>query len=507
MEYDASLFESTEAILSLKESLKELNHAIFLAKRNIDKQLIKTKIRETRKALAHAIEDTGFVNPGAAQKLADWDMFEQNTHADFFDAEWMFGVKGGFDIVIGNPPYVNVEKIDKSIKNNIKLFSTAYQKFDLYVLFYEVGIKLLNSKGSLTYITSNKFLSQGYGLPLRQLLLKKRIKSLINFNYDVFDSATVRTCILTLMNDNNNDNTIHVIDVNEKKDKYKFEHRMYGKIHQSLFNETDENNFRISLTTEKTNVLSKIKDKCLLIEEICSVNYGLRPSSEKLGLKKEAFIHPTNTTGNYKKYFEGKDMGYWLVNNYQYIDYRPDVMYNAMFPQLFSNEKLVGIRTLSDITKLRFIYDNEGMYCNDSVVILTLWYLMKGVSYPTITRTISQKALNVSKEFSYKYIQGILNSQLIKFYFNELMYDGTHFYPNHMKQLPIKPSSHALQQPVIVLVDKILTTKKDNPQADTTELEQEIDRLVYHLYGLTYDEVLIVDPDTPITREEYENQK
>ncbi len=199
-------------------------------------------------------------------------------------------------------------------------------------------------------------------------------------------------------------------------------------------------------------------------------------------------------------------MGYWLVNNYQYLDYRPDVMYNAMFPQLFSNEKLVGIRTLSDISKLRFIYDQDGMYCNDSVVILTLWYLMEGVNYPTILRTISKKAIQTSKMYSYKYIQGILNSLLIKFYFNELMYDGTHFYPNHMKQLPIKPLPSVQQQPIITLVGKIHDFKKQDLHADTTSLEQEIDRLVYHLYGLTYDEVLVIDPMPPFTREEYERE-
>ena len=504
VEYDSSLVENSDEVVKYKEKLKELNHKVFLAKRNVDKQRLKNKILETRKTLAQAIEDTGFVGHSEAELLAGWDMFDQNASSSFFDAEWMFGVKDGFDIVIGNPPYVNVEKIDKTIKDNINLFSTAYQKFDLYVLFYERGIRLLRNEGNIVFITSNKFLSQGYGLPLRQLLLTKQISRLINFNYDIFDAATVRTCILSLINKYDEDNYILVIDVNEKKDKCRFEKRLYSKIDQSLFNDTDENNFRISLTTEKTAVLSKIKSGCLSVEDICSVNYGLRPSSEKLGLKKDAFIYSSNIFGRYKKYFEGKDMGYWLVNNYQYLDYRPDVMYNAMFPQLFSNEKLVGIRTLSDISKLRFIYDQDGMYCNDSVVILTLWYLMEGVNYPTILRTISKKAIQTSKMYSYKYIQGVLNSLLIKFYFNELMYDGTHFYPNHMKQLPIKPLSTVQQQPIITLVDKIHGFKKQDLHADTTSLEQQIDRLVYQIYGLNYDEVLVIDPTPPFTREEYE---
>ena len=97
-------------ILAKKAKLKELNHQIFLAKRNVDKQRLKKEIQETRHALADAIENTGFVSQGAAQLLANWDMFDQNASSSFFDSEWMFGVKDGFDIVIANPPYVVVPK-------------------------------------------------------------------------------------------------------------------------------------------------------------------------------------------------------------------------------------------------------------------------------------------------------------------------------------------------------------------------------------------------------------
>ena len=108
--YEASYVDSTDEIIIKKKRLKELNHMVFLAKRNIDKQLLKEKINETRQSLASAIEATGFVTQGAAQLLANWDMFDQNTSSSFFDAEWMFGVKKGFDIVIGNPPYVQLKK-------------------------------------------------------------------------------------------------------------------------------------------------------------------------------------------------------------------------------------------------------------------------------------------------------------------------------------------------------------------------------------------------------------
>jgi len=444
-----------------------------------------------------------------AENIASFDLYDQNHFANWFEPEWMFGkdVEDGFDIIIGNPPYVNVEEIDESIKKNIYRFKTAYQKYDLYVLFYEKGIDLLKPHGQLNYITSNKFLSQGYGLMLRKEFLKYFIHQIINFNYDIFEAATVRTCIFHLQKSLNSTNEkIKIIDIESSKDSEKFQKLQYKYLDQKIFKETDENNFRINLTNEKIEVLNKIIRNCIRIDDAFSVNYGLRPSSEKLNLKKEAFIYSSNPTKKYKKYFEGKDMGYWLIKSYSYLDYQPEIMYNSMFPELFETEKLVGLRTLSDITKLRFIYDNDKYYCNDSVVVLTLWHLFSKVRNQTIERNISNEKIEISKKFNYLFVQAILNSKLIKFYVNELLYDGTHFYPNHMKSLPIKKADFKSQQPFIELIEKIHSRLEVNQESKIIELVRKLDIMVYKLYELTYDEVLKVDKDfeTQMSCMEYE---
>ena len=358
----------------------------------------------------------------------------------------------------------------------------------------------MKENGVLSYITSNKFLSQGYGLKLRELFLKYKINRIINFNYDVFEAATVRTCVFELTKKVKQDNIIKIIDVNTEKDKYLFDNKAYNYINQHIFLKTDNNNFRINLTKEKIKLLEKIESDTLRVEDICSVNYGLRPSSQKLKLKKEAFIHSSNANGKYKPYFEGKDMGYWLIKNSSYLDYRPDVMYNPMFTELFESNKLVGLRTLSDIGTLRFIYDADGHYCNDSVVVLCLWADFKKVNYQTIRRLISNAKIETSKNYSLEYLQGILNSKLIKFYVNELLYDGTHFYPNHMKQLPIKIKSNLFNE-----IEKlVLAIRFDN---DNELLISKLDNLIYKVYNLTHKEVLIIDPTFSLTQEEYDNYK
>ena len=190
--YDANLFESTEEILSKKEKLKELNHQIFLAKRNVDKQRLKQEIKEIRQALARAIEDTGFATHGTAQLLANWDMFNQNASSPFFDAEWMFGVNDGFDIVIANPPYVVVPK------NNI--YSGLFQTNDcleMYAFFYEKAIQLLVHDGVLSFISASLFI-KGLKFDSLRTFLEKKTR-LINLNIvgdNVFENVQMPTAVL-----------------------------------------------------------------------------------------------------------------------------------------------------------------------------------------------------------------------------------------------------------------------------------------------------------------------
>lgn len=105
IEFNSQLVDSAEDVTKYRGKLKELNHKIFLAKRNAEKERLRKQIKETRVSLAEAIENTGFAEEGVAKKLSEWDMFDQNSSSSFFDAEWMFGLKDEFDILIGNPPY------------------------------------------------------------------------------------------------------------------------------------------------------------------------------------------------------------------------------------------------------------------------------------------------------------------------------------------------------------------------------------------------------------------
>jgi hypothetical protein len=146
-----------------------------------------------------------------------------------------------------------------------------------------------------------------------------------------------------------------------------------------------------------------------------------------------------------------------------------------------------------------------------------LWHKFSGVknkSLKKVARYKGEKPLRpdlpqreelekISSRFNVKYLLAIMNSAFAKDFLRSNRRSNIHLYPDDWKKLPIPEATTEQQQPVIHLVDHILTAKQKDPQADTTALENKIDVMVYKLYGLTYEEVKIIDPEFEITEEKY----
>lgn len=131
-----NLFTSTKEISSIQKKLSEANHKLFIAKRNADKRKIRNRITSIRNEYADELKTSGAVDADDAVKLANWNMFEQNEFARFFDPKWMFGISDGFDIVIANPPYLSIKEIPNELVNIYKsLYDSAKKQTDLYAIF------------------------------------------------------------------------------------------------------------------------------------------------------------------------------------------------------------------------------------------------------------------------------------------------------------------------------------------------------------------------------------
>lgn len=399
----------------------------------------------------------------------------------------------GFDIIIGNPPYISSENMPKVIKDNRHLFQTAHKKTDIYVFFYELAFKILKNKGVVGYITSNKFLSQEYGLKLRELFLQNKLCKLINFNINVFKSANVDTCIALASKDYVSNNLIKSKNIEHKWDYMGFEAIDFKPINQESFKSLALCNFRLTLTQEKYRLLESIKVQSYKLEQIAFVSYGVRPcgNAKHPYLKKKDLIHQS-PIGNAKPYIEAKSdfIKPYKIHTHHYLDYQKDRIYNAMFEELFTPAKLMCRRTLSNTDFINFVYDDKGRFCNDSMCCIVLWKDLVNATHTSPKKLISDSKIALSKRYDLKFLQGVLNSKLIAFYVKELLHDGLHFYPEHQKSLPIPKiteSNQHIADSIIALVNEILA------QEMSQELQSRIDSLVYELYHLSEEEVRIIE--------------
>lgn len=219
-----NLFENPE-IEPTKKVLTEIRHEHFSAKTAYRKSTLREKDKQLREKLAKLLEQDNDFAPEDAKQLAAWNPYDQNAVAEFFDPAWMFGVSDGFDIVIGNPPYIQLQNDGGKLA---KLYADCnYKTFartgDIYCLFYERGHQLLKPNGHLCYITSNKWMRAGYGEKTRDFFAKNTNPMLlIDFaGVKIFESATVDTNILLFAKAPNEHKTWCAVTNKQNKDSVK----------------------------------------------------------------------------------------------------------------------------------------------------------------------------------------------------------------------------------------------------------------------------------------------
>jgi len=202
----------------LRRELAEVRHEHFNARSPQAKRKCRERDAELRGRLAALLRQNG-LPAASATMLADWEPYDQNAHAGFFDNEWMFGKpqperaliaeysRGGtgFDIVIGNPPYIRIQTLKQSNPDAVEFYkenyaSAAKGNYDIYVVFIEAGLRLLKSDGHLAYICPHKFFNAQYGEPIRQVIASgQHLLHVVHFGDEqVFPGATIYSCLLFL---------------------------------------------------------------------------------------------------------------------------------------------------------------------------------------------------------------------------------------------------------------------------------------------------------------------
>ncbi len=423
----------------------------------------------------------------ASDKAFNWD--EEFTE--------MTG-SGGFDVVIGNPPYINIYKISKN-KKEIEFyqrkFEIAYKKFDLYILFMEKSIKLIKDGGRFSFIVPDKWLYLPYGEKLRAFILQnciiEKIVDLTKFK--VFKDAVNTPIIFILRKEKNNikrdKNKIQIILPKENAEDILINNNDTFVIHQKIFEKTPKNMFRIQLTDKALSIIEKVDAQSLKLGEICYVNWGCRP------VPLDKFYVNKKVGEKYKPAIKGENIfRYSIKYTGMFLNYDPPKLYNPVFPELFERESII-IRDIGGGKAINATINERHYYNPHTVINCLLKFTLSDI------KKFSKKEIELSKNYNLKYLLGIINSKLVLFYFRTMITDFLHTVPDSVRMLPIKMTKADEQKSIIELVDKILylnnylnhlgNKKTDQILKIAEEIkktDKEIDDLVYKIYGITEEE-------------------
>ena len=218
--------DNSESPINIKKKeLHDVRKAHFRAKTAREKINLRKQDEILRNELLDLIKQDEMFAPEDAKQMAEWNPYDQNGQAKFFDPEWMFGMDDGFDVVIGNPPYIQLQNNGGELAKQYENcgYSTFARTGDIYCLFYERGWQLLKKGSHLCYITSNKWMRAGYGEKTREFFANKTNPLLlIDFaGVKIFESATVDTNILLYSKSSNQHKTVCAVTNKQNKDSVK----------------------------------------------------------------------------------------------------------------------------------------------------------------------------------------------------------------------------------------------------------------------------------------------
>ena len=505
----------------LKTKLAENREQHFHATTRQKKFFFRNEDKRLREALAVELESAGLPHDDA-YKIAQWDPYDQNAKADWFDPEYMFGITRGFDVVIGNPPYIQLQKNRGELRRRYQYadFETFASTGDIYQLFYEKGCQLLTpQRGLLCYITSNSWLRAEYGKSTRRYFAEQQTPlQLLEMGKDIFENAIVDTNILVMREGKSNE-TGKAVDMDHLLDKnFPPSEHLWG-----TFQPQSEKPWS-ALSAIEQPIMDKMETVGVPLKEWdISIYYGIKTGYNEAFIidnqTKEALIEKDPKSAEViKPVLRGRDIQryqadwestkLWLIATFPAlplnIDDYPAVKGHLLsfgkarleqsgrtlpngtksrkktthawyelqdtcaYQAEFKKEKLVWIELVENG---RFAYDDSGIYCEATS------FMMTGDCI--------------------KYLCVLLNAKLIRWFLQKTAPTsgmGTlRWKKAYVETIPIPKLSAKEQYLFIELMEHILKAKATDPNADVSATEAEIDLRVYELYGLTMTEISAVE--------------
>ena len=341
--------------------------------------------------------------------------------------------KGGFDIVIGNPPYVKARDNDDILVRNFieNKYKSPYKMWDLYVPFIEKGIELVKEKGLSAMIIPDTIGIADYTKKIVDLIEENYFLYQIDFFPDiyVFQNVGVRSKITFIQKLKSTKPAIKVKHAQYVYEAVKVENKSKG-----------EEQYLLSIAEFKINT-----EKCTTLADICYVSYGMRLNSDKSDpekFKKTDLLSATEDEIHSKIYTEGKYLERYIITKNLYLEYYtercPSRLVRPTFPELYPPDKLLLSRQ-----KRVAVFSNHSHYCDNTIIMAIPAYELGSVNNKSIKKyyqNIKKERITVeanSKSYKLEYLLGVINSKLISYYIKFASKGRIDFYPDDWKDLPI----------------------------------------------------------------------
>ena len=496
------LFEDHSGITELSKIMSE-----YFSCNSQRKNEIKLKFTNTQKEiLGKTILKYGNTTGDLTLKLTSWNPFDNKSNS-WFDPEWMFGIDGEFDVAIGNPPYIK-EYTNKSVFDGLRDSDYYQGKMDLWSMFTCISIDFLKENGTLSFIGPNNWATNSGASILRDKVLKEtELKAFIDFgDFKVFEQAGIQTMILVL---------------NKKVPSKKYE-VVYFKIddksesQEVIFNKMFNSQAKVEFEsaslfgkniTFSTPELKPIFDKMqrrnnftLADQEVAQGIVADPDKAFMFGDGDEFSSQEKNILKKYftsvKKYNAGEQRGLiaYLNKSKKYdLEELPKIKSQLLEYKEELDERREVKSGRLDWFNLhwprdeKFFDEGPKIICGVRVSSPSFFY--------TEQEYYGSRALNFIKteRVNLKYLTGILNSKLTFFWLKnkgKQLGDLLQVDKGPLLEIPLLVGSELQQKEIINAVDQIIYSK--NRDADTTNLESQIDELVMDLYGLNEAEKEII---------------
>ena len=502
-----------DSIRELESELTRVRHDHFQARTLSDKRRCRDEDARIRREIRRLMGDAPWVSDADADTITAWDPYSQTESSGFFDPEWMFNVTEGFDVVIGNPPYVRQEKIDKELKPRMKDIYDCYTGVaDLYVYFYESGVRFLRAgTGVLTFISSNKYFRANYGAKLREYLGSRlTVRRVIDFGDAPIFKAIAYPSIVMVQNAAPKDNASAVLTWDKEASLDDFEETVAADSFPMPQTALSTDSWRLE-RPEVLALLGKLRATGTPLSEYVNGRFyrgvltGLNQAFVIDTATRDRLIAEDPTSAEIiKPFLRGRDVkrwratsaGLWLIFARRGIDIG---RYQAVLKHLSQYRK----RLMPGVPGGRKPGSYEWYEIQDTVAYWQEFETPK-IIYPDIYQHQSfafdtSGALGANTCYFIPtdevWLCGLLNSTCVEWFYAlvsaKVRAGYLRAFKDYIAQIPVPDSGN--REGLEELVHRISAAKADDPTADVSSLEREIDERVYALYGLSAEEVRLIE--------------